>query len=182
MPWKNGGGETAEIAIFPSDATLDTFDWRVSMAAVAADGPFSTFPGVDRTLALLEGEGLVLLPASRDPLRIGPTSSPVSFPSELPVTAQLCGGPVVDFNVMTRHGRFRHHVSRMSLSKPADLARHGALMLILLQEGKADVVCDAGSSRLDRHDTVLLDATDGSGCRIVPREPVTACIVDLWPG
>jgi environmental stress-induced protein Ves len=65
------------------------------MVTVASDGPFSTFSSVDCTLALLEGEGRVLLPASRGPLRIGPASSPVSFPSELPVTAQLCDGPVV---------------------------------------------------------------------------------------
>ncbi|MDP1908248.1 MAG: HutD family protein, partial [Hyphomicrobium sp.] len=32
MPWKNGGGETTEIAISPEGAALDSFDWRVSMA------------------------------------------------------------------------------------------------------------------------------------------------------
>ncbi len=40
MPWKNGGGSTTEIAVFPIDSGLDAFDWRVSMATVAADGPF----------------------------------------------------------------------------------------------------------------------------------------------
>jgi len=50
MPWKNGGGETVEIAISPQGAGLADFDWRVSMATVASDGPFSVFPGIDRTL------------------------------------------------------------------------------------------------------------------------------------
>lgn len=45
MPWKNGGGETVEIAIFPADASVETFEWRISMATVANDGPFSIFPG-----------------------------------------------------------------------------------------------------------------------------------------
>ena len=49
MPWKNGGGETAEILVEPAGAPLDSFDWRLSMARVAADGPFSLFPGVERT-------------------------------------------------------------------------------------------------------------------------------------
>ncbi len=48
MPWKNGSGETAEIAIWPDGVALDAFDWRISMARVAADGPFSAFAGVDR--------------------------------------------------------------------------------------------------------------------------------------
>ena len=60
MPWKNGGGETIEIAVSPEGATLDAFDWRVSMARVERPGPFSVFIGVDRTLALLDGEALAL--------------------------------------------------------------------------------------------------------------------------
>ena len=57
MKWKNGGGETTEIALFPENAGLNDFDWRISMARVESAGPFSLFPGVDRTLSILEGEG-----------------------------------------------------------------------------------------------------------------------------
>ncbi len=60
MPWKNGGGETVEIAVFPPGAGVDDFDWRISMATVASDGPFSIFPGIDRTLSILDGAGLSL--------------------------------------------------------------------------------------------------------------------------
>ena len=55
MPWKNGGGTTIEIAVSPHGAGLDDFDWRVSMAHVASHGPFSLFPNIDRTLAVLSG-------------------------------------------------------------------------------------------------------------------------------
>ena len=58
MPWKNGGGSTDEIATYPRGAGLDAFDWRVSIAHVASDGPFSRFPGVERTITLLEGAGM----------------------------------------------------------------------------------------------------------------------------
>ena len=51
-PWKNGGGETAEIAVSPAGAGFDDFDWRISTAIVAQSGPFSGFPGVDRVLTL----------------------------------------------------------------------------------------------------------------------------------
>ena len=60
MPWKNGKGETIEIAVFPEGASVDTFDWRISMAPVASNGPFSVFPGIDRTLSILTGDGMML--------------------------------------------------------------------------------------------------------------------------
>ena len=60
MPWKNGGGETVEVIVHPEGASLSDFGWRVSMASVASDGPFSVFPGIDRTLAVLSGNGMAL--------------------------------------------------------------------------------------------------------------------------
>ena len=60
MPWKNGGGETVEVIVHPEGASLSDFGWRVSMASVASDGPFSVFPGIDRTLAVLSGDGMAL--------------------------------------------------------------------------------------------------------------------------
>ena len=53
MPWKNGGGETLELAIAPAGAGLEDFAWRISSARVGAAGPFSACAGVDRSLALL---------------------------------------------------------------------------------------------------------------------------------
>lgn len=58
--WKNGGGVTREIAVFPEGAGMDDFVWRASLAEVAADGPFSAFPGIDRTITLAEGAGMDL--------------------------------------------------------------------------------------------------------------------------
>jgi environmental stress-induced protein Ves len=59
-PWKNGGGQTTDVAVFPDGAGLDDFDWRVSIARVDGDGPFSIFPGVDRPLdAVAVGAGEV---------------------------------------------------------------------------------------------------------------------------
>ena len=55
MPWKNGGGSTTELAIFPEDAKLDHFIWRLSTASVNTAGPFSHFSQIDRTLAILSG-------------------------------------------------------------------------------------------------------------------------------
>ena len=80
MPWKNGGGETVEIAVSPEGAGLGDFDWRVSMARVEADGLFSVFPGVDRTLSILEGEGMVLDIEGREPVTLTDASAALQLP------------------------------------------------------------------------------------------------------
>ena len=79
MPWKNGGGVTTEIAVFPEAAGLDDFEWRLSMATVATDGPFSLFAGVDRTLAVLDGEGIVLSVDGMADATLTPASPPFAF-------------------------------------------------------------------------------------------------------
>ncbi|MFO7483937.1 HutD family protein, partial [Oceanibaculum nanhaiense] len=60
MPWKNGQGTTTEIVVAPAGAGLEDFDWRLSIARMEADAPFSAFPGIVRTLAIVEGAGLTL--------------------------------------------------------------------------------------------------------------------------
>ena len=110
MRWKNGGGETAEIAVSPEGAGLDDFDWRVSMARVEAGGPFSVFPGVDRTLSILEGEGMVLDIEGREPMTLTPLRLPTAFPRMPRPMRELIAGPITDLNVMTRRGRYEHKV------------------------------------------------------------------------
>lgn len=62
MRWKNGGGVTAEIAIDPpgSDFKDGKFNWRLSSARIEGENQFSSFPGYDRLLTVLSGEGLLL--------------------------------------------------------------------------------------------------------------------------
>jgi len=115
-PWKNGGGTTREIAAFPADAGLDAFDWRVSIAEVASDGPFSPFPGIDRTLTLLTGDG-ILLRVDGTETRLIPGSAPFAFAGDKPAGATLLGGPVTDLNVMTRRGRITHRVTAIRESR-----------------------------------------------------------------
>ena len=108
MPWKNGGGETVEVIVHPEGASLSDFGWRVSMAGVASDGPFSVFPGIDRTLAVLTGDGMALSIEGLGDRLLVPGSTPLAFPADAPTTARLPGGPITDLNVMTRRGVFSH--------------------------------------------------------------------------
>jgi len=110
MPWKNGGGVTTEIATYPSGAGLGSFDWRVSIADVVADGPFSRFPGVDRVLVLLAGAGIRLAGEGHDADLRGPFDS-YSFSGDDAIGGGLVAGPVRDFNLMLRRRRARGGVT-----------------------------------------------------------------------
>jgi hypothetical protein len=117
-PWKNGGGVTREVAAFPPGSGLDRFDWRVSIADVAEDGPFSIFPGIERTLTILSGDGIALDIAGRE-TRLRPGEDPFSFPADQPADCRLLGGPVVDLNVMSRRGAIAHKV--VPITRPQTL-------------------------------------------------------------
>src|SRR5438067_2390334 len=86
--WKNGGGRTTEIASYPADAGLERFVWRASIADIDCAGPFSAFHGVDRTLALLQGAGLMLTGAG-EPLELRAHYEPVEFSGDIPLECSL---------------------------------------------------------------------------------------------
>ena len=101
MPWKNGGGHTVEIAAHPQGAGAAGFAWRVSVADVARDGSFSIYPGVDRTLVLLAGNGMRLRGAG-DPMDVHVPFEPITFAGEAAIDCELTDGPTRDFNLMVR--------------------------------------------------------------------------------
>ena len=104
--WKNGRGTTTEILREPEAGSGFDFDWRVSVADVVEDGPFSTFPGIDRGIVVVEGEGMDLTMGPEMQHRLAPLE-PFAFEGERAVTGRLINGPVRDFNVMVRRGFFR---------------------------------------------------------------------------
>ncbi|MEW9836463.1 HutD/Ves family protein, partial [Mesorhizobium marinum] len=134
-PWKNGGGETSEIAVHPEGAGFDDFSWRVSMARVAADGPFSAFPGIDRTLSVLEGKGIALDIDVRDPVVLTADSEPLRFAADATTFGRLVDGPISDLNVMTRRGRFDHRVTRRDVDGRIMLVVSGASLLFCAGPG-----------------------------------------------
>lgn len=154
MPWKNGGGVTTEIAVSPAGAGLDDFDWRISMARVEGSGPFSQFAGIDRTLAVLEGEGMILDIASRPPTSITRATAPLSFPADVPTAAALIGGPITDLNVMTRRSRMTHSVERLVVSTPVEISTQARITLVLSPNGDV-IVPGTEPVRLGPFDTLL---------------------------
>jgi uncharacterized protein len=104
--WKNGQGSTTEIAVHPPRADFERFLWRASVADITQDGPFSTFPGIDRTLLLLRGAGMRLA-GEGEPLEIRALHEPVAFAGDIELYCTLHGGAVRDFNLMVRRGMAR---------------------------------------------------------------------------
>ncbi len=108
-PWKNGGGRTTELALHPPAADFTRFAWRASVADVAADGPFSEFAGVDRTLVLLRGAGMRLT-GGAVALDVRVPFEPVAFAGDVACGCVLHDGPVQDFNLMVRRAEARASV------------------------------------------------------------------------
>jgi environmental stress-induced protein Ves len=158
VPWKNGGGVTREIAAYPVGSDLETFEWRVSTAVVATDGPFSVFGGVERTLAVLDGEGLNLRIGGAAPVLLHPDHDPFGFPGDVAAAATLVGGPVTDLNVMTRRGAWSARVQRRSLGAAATLTAEADACLILVRDACA--VGAAPGRQLVPEDALLLNHGD----------------------
>jgi environmental stress-induced protein Ves len=178
MQWKNGGGETIEIAVEPPGASLDTFDWRVSMAKVGASGPFSAFPGVERTLCVLSEGEISLAFAGRGEAKLDAASPPYSFPADLAVDGKLTGGGITDLNVMTRRGCCRHHVSRMQLVSATNIAPLWDRLLIFAFGSEFSVDCGGDVQSVAAGDSILIEPTDGPA-HLTPTAPGTIFIIDI---
>jgi environmental stress-induced protein Ves len=110
-PWKNGCGVTREIAVFPDNASVDNFSWRVSMADVGADGLFSKFDNIDRTLSVLTGQGIRLQVSDAPAVVLTQSSAPFRFRGDASTRSWLLNGAITDLNVMTRRDQFAHKVT-----------------------------------------------------------------------
>lgn len=154
--WKNGGGSTKQLLIAPLGANLNEFDFRISIATILSDGPFSHFNGIDRQLCILAGEGVKLKLQSADlgepkaiekiqgqserilnpNERILRPNDPVfCFRGETQIDSQLLDQQIIDFNVMTKRGKYRAHIER--------LAFDGSLSLEALKTGNTNYAVNA---------------------------------------
>ncbi|WP_288429002.1 HutD family protein [uncultured Agrobacterium sp.] len=174
MPWKNGGGETVEIVVFPPHATVEDFDWRISMATAASDGPFSIFPQIDRTLSILDGKGISLAIDGVGPVLLTTSSEPLSFAADVPVDATLEDGTITDLNVMTRRGKFSHRVERMIGSFSISPTERNETVLVL-STGPISMSSKTQNIELEPLDAVFLD-----GPADVEAENIVSYVIRLY--
>ena len=155
VPWKNGRGMTREVA--DGHRPDGSIVWRVSLATVDRDGPFSDFAGYKRVIMMLEGEGMRLDFGGHGSALLDRPFVPVVFDGAWPTSARLVGGPTRDLNVVTARRDAASSVAVLPVDGALDIAGCG-LTLVHVLRGK--VVAAAGS--LVAGDTLRLDGGDAS--------------------
>lgn len=173
-PWKNGGGVTREIAAYPQGAGLDAFVWRVSIADVAQAGPFSRFAGIDRTLVLLSGAGMLLDEAQgaggTHTHTLTQALDIARFAGEVAIDARLVDGATRDFNLMVRRGAATGEVEVWrgdddSAAQPHNLSADA--VLLFCAAGSIEVrLGDGARVVLATDDTLHIDAPHALPCAL----------------
>lgn len=173
-PWKNGTGTTDEICLLPEGANREDFSLRVSRATIADPGAFSSFPGMDRVITVIEGNGLTLdfgaqvaNLAPEEPFRFDSGLTPVGAPTE---------GPLRVVNVMASRSEWMISAVRI-VAGSADLpADH--LTVVFALRGVWRITDATATVTLHPHDTALSDAS----ARLVPEGAAAAALlVSLGP-
>ncbi len=168
MPWRNGGGTTTELAIDPADGGLgESFDWRVSIAEVRSSGPFSSFPGLRRLIALVEGEGMTLRFDDGERHKLDEVMVPFGFDGGRALSGELVAGPVRDFNLIYDPSRVRASLWPLRGGVPSAAVELAAdTLLFVCLAGGLDIdlrTLEAGYSLLPGETLRIDDARDGIG-------------------
>jgi hypothetical protein len=146
MPWANGRGTSYEIASDRNEA--GEWAWRLAMAPVNEDGPFSRIECVNRSLAVVEGAGM-LLSVDRKKLRCLPMQV-VQFRGDAITEATLTDGPIMDINLMVRR---KEADGKMAIVSDAGLL-NGASIVVAIG-GSAQVMAGETTIDLECHDSIL---------------------------
>jgi environmental stress-induced protein Ves len=104
-PWKNGLGVTRDVVAPTPGIDGREFGWRLSMAEIGQDSPFSSYPGIERQLAVVAGGELELvIEGAKHRLRTGDPA--VTFSGDARVSGRPIGDPVTDLNLMLDRDAF----------------------------------------------------------------------------
>ena len=171
MPWKNGQGITHEIAREP--VTGDSFLWRLSIAEVAADGDFSLFAGIARTISLIEGAGMELAFDEAPRKRIDEKFQPFDFSGDWHCRCRLIGGPIRDFNLMVDRARMK---AETKVLRPGEAERE-----IDVGPGRLLIYCGAGEVAAGGFSAAAGDTLSlGPGRYRIEGRNATALVMQLY--
>jgi uncharacterized protein len=123
VPWKNGGGLTREILKVPPGAAA--FDWRLSLATIAAPGPFSSFDGYDRTLVLVRGAGIELDFGPHGQSTLRAPGQLASFDGAWPARCTLLEGASTDLNLIIARARAEAQAGILEVTIPETIQTSG---------------------------------------------------------
>jgi environmental stress-induced protein Ves len=159
--WRNGLGWTREIHAQAATGKPGDWAWRLSIAEIEHDAPFSAFPGVERELVLLSGNGLRLRFVDGEVRELHPPHDKLRFAGERAVSGELLDGPTQDFNLMWRRDLVEAQLWHRPLVGPMVVfAEPGTVWAIHLLAGQARFADESGLPALAAGDTALLQAND----------------------
>jgi environmental stress-induced protein Ves len=165
MPWANGRGTSFEIASDRNES--EEWTWRLAMAPVNEDGAFSRIECVNRFLAVVQGNGM-LLSVDRKKLQCQPMQV-VRFRGDAITDAVLTDGPITDINLMIRR---KEADGEMAIFSDAQLLIGASIVVAV--GGSAQVKCGDSIIDLERHDTIL--ECDAESISLVSG---TVCVVSV---
>lgn len=152
--WRNGLGWTREVTRGGGDPD---WAWRMSIADIDADAAFSRFPGMDREICLLSGNGVDLCFDDGARERLEPPHGWHRFQGERALHAELCDGPAQVCNLMWRRDRVCVRVwHRPLVGSTVLFAGAGETWLLHLFGGHARFADDSGLAGLSGGDTAVL--------------------------
>lgn len=167
--WKNGLGWTREIVrghAHPAQepahpnadfAKSDGWDWRLSIAEIEQDAAFSAFPGIERELVLLRGNGLRLRFDDGEVRELHPPHERLRFAGERALTGELLDGPTHDFNLMWRRDALSAELQHRPLVGPMlFFTEPGTTWAIHLLAGQARFDAVSALPPLEAGDTAIL--------------------------
>lgn len=156
--WKNGGGITYQLARCDDAAGMR---WRVSIAEVALDGPFSQFAGINRIILLLQGQGFCLHGVGDAPQVLDTALQPFAFAGERTIHCQLIKGPVRDFNLMTRRADTQASLQLLSYSPTPHTLTLATDTLLFVAKGQAAIHYNGTDHWLETEHSLLLSNETG---------------------
>lgn len=158
QPWKNGGGSTTQLAL---EGDGDRWLWRLSAADVEQSGPFSDFAGYERTIMLLEGDGMDLEVDGRvTALRV--PFEPFVFDGAAKTSCTLLGGPVRDLNLMVDRKRARSSVQAVHPDHFRGARLDAPWALVYALQGWTRVAMDGVDVSLAPRELLRLDDARGA--------------------
>lgn len=159
--WRNGAGWTRQVHAQAATVAGADWDWRLSIAEIDADAPFSAFPGVDRELVLLQGNGLRLRFDDGELRELQPPHDRLRFAGERALVGELVDGPTVDFNLMWRRDAIDAQLwHRPLVGSMVVFAEPRETWALYLLAGQARFADDSGLDALAAGDTALLPGGD----------------------
>jgi hypothetical protein len=181
MPWKNGAGSTLEIARDRGEG-LDGFGWRLSIADIGESGGFSAFPGYQRIISVLEGDGMQLRidgELSRPLLSF----DPLAFCGDSRVECHLLGGAIRDFNLIYAPQRYAARLQWLTLERPQRLFSSAPVVLVFSAAQALDVRLDDGrAAGLGHYDCLRIERATGlAELQVQVGDAGLCCLIELNP-